>query len=243
MQGENIYALNEYEITESSTWRFPIQFALQSFAQKLSNKTVRWEIENYAGPLIVASGCNKAQLQTLTENTYEPKIKHSIVLQVKWTPLHKSQIAGALSKTYEIDVWEITDTLFYYLNRLWDPFTVDRIVGNKNKKFIKFDSIFWCCDTSQVDAFAIGWGNNNNCMVPMIYLVLKVIKHLQSPNGQGILVVPFWPLASFRPFLQSYTSKEFNTYVVDFKVFTQPHQCFWLENNKSSLIGSSKFKS
>ena len=171
MQGENIYALNEYEITESSTWRFPIQFALQSFAQKLSNKTVRWETENYAGSLIVAFGCNKAQLQTLTENTYELKIKHSIVLQVKWTPRHKSQIAVALSKTYEIDVWEITDTLFYYLNRLWDPFTVDRIAGNKNKKLIKFDSIFWCCDTSQVDAFAIGWGNNNNCMVPTICLV------------------------------------------------------------------------
>ena len=51
------------------------------------------------------------------------------------------------------------------------------------------------------------------------------------------LIVTFWP------FLLSYSSKEFNSYVVDFKVFTQPHQCFQLGNNKSSLIGSSKFKS
>ena len=71
---------------------------------------------------------------------------------------------------------------------------------------------------------AIGWGNDNNYLVPAIYLVPKVIKRLQSSKGQGTLVVPFWP------FLQSYPSKEFNSYAVDFKVFTQPHQCFLLGN-------------
>ena len=71
----------------------------------------------------------------------------------------------------------------------------------------------------------------------------RVIKHLKSSKGQGTLVVPFWPSASFWPFLQAYNSKELNSYVVDFKVFTQPHQFFQLGNNNSSLIGSSKFKS
>ena len=36
--------------------------------------------------------------------------------------------------------------------------------------------------------------------------------------------------------------KIIQSYVVDFKVFTQPHKCYQLGNNKSSLIGSSKFK-
>ena len=84
--------------------------------------------------------------------------------------------------------------------------------------------------------------NDNNYLAPLI-VKKKNMEHLQSSRGQGTLVVPFWPSASFWSFLQSYTSKEFNSYVVDFKVFTQPHQCFQLGNNKSSLIGSGKFKS
>ena len=113
----------------------------------------------------------------------------------------------------------------------------------KTQSLKKFNSDFWCPGTLQVGAFAIRWGNDNNYLVPPMYLVTKAIKHLQSSKGQGTLVVPFWPSASFWPFLQSYPSKEFNSYVVDFKVSTQPHQCFQLGNNKSSLIGSNKFKS
>ena len=230
---------SEYEIKQSSTWRelFAIQFALHSFAPMISNKSVHWEIDNYAASLIVASGSNKTHLQTLAEDIYDLTFKHSIFLQVKWISRHKNQIAGTLSKTYDFDEWKTTDTLFHYLNRLCCPFTVDRFADNKNA-----NSKFWCPDTSKVDAFAIGWGNGNNYLVPPIYLVPKVIKHLQSSKGQSTLVVPFWPSASFWPFLQSYPSKEFSSYVVDFKVFTQPHQCFQLGNNKSSLFGSSKFK-
>ena len=129
-----------------------------------------------------------------------------------------NQIADHLSIFYDFDNWETTDTLFHYLNRLWGPFTLDRFADDKNAKLKKFNSKFWCPDdTSQVDAFTIGWENDNN------YLVPKVIKHLQSAKGQGTLVVLFWPSASFWFFLQSYASKEFNSYAVDFKVFTQPH--------------------
>ena len=119
---------SEYEIKQSSTWRelLAIKFALHSFAPKISNKSVHWENDNYAASLTVASGCNKEHLQTLAEDIYELTIKYSIVLQVKWIPLHKNQIADALSKSYDFDDWETTDTLFHYLNRLWGPFTIDR---------------------------------------------------------------------------------------------------------------------
>ena len=54
----NIYDLknlNEYEIKQNSTWRelFAIQFALQSFAPKITNKSVYWETGNYPASLTV----------------------------------------------------------------------------------------------------------------------------------------------------------------------------------------------
>ena len=105
--------LSEYEIKQCSTWRelFAIQFALRSFAPKISDKFVHWETDDYAASLIVASASNKAHLQTVAEDIYEGTIKHSIALQVKWIPRYKNQIADALSKTYDFDDWETTDTL------------------------------------------------------------------------------------------------------------------------------------
>ena len=60
---ENIYVLKiscEYKIKQNSTWRelFAIQLALQSFAPKISNKSVCWETDNYAVSLTVTSESN-----------------------------------------------------------------------------------------------------------------------------------------------------------------------------------------
>ena len=103
----------EYKIKQSLTWRelFAIKFVLHSFAPKISNKSLHWETDSYAASLIVTSGSNKEHLQTLAKDIYE-----AIVLQFKWIPLHKNQIADALSESYDFDDWETTDTIFHYLN-------------------------------------------------------------------------------------------------------------------------------
>ena len=117
----------EYKIKQNWNWRdlLAVQFALHSFAPKISNKSVYWETDNYAAFLIVASGSNKEHLQTFAEDIYKLIIKNSIVLQVKWMSRHKNQIADALSKSNGFDEWEITDNLFHYLNSLWGPSTID----------------------------------------------------------------------------------------------------------------------
>ena len=71
-------------------------------------------------PLTVAK--NSHNKLTLAGDIYELTIKYSIVLQVKWKPGDKNQIADALSRSYDFDDWETTDTLFNYLNRLWGLF-------------------------------------------------------------------------------------------------------------------------
>ena len=189
---------SEYEIKQSSTWRelFAIQFALHSFTPMISNKSVHWETDNYVAFLIVAPGSNKAHLQTLAEDIYDLTIQRSIFLQVKWIPRHKNQIADTFSKTYHFDDWETTDTLFHYLNRLLGPFTINMFADNENTKLKKFNSKSWCPDTSQVDVFAIGWGKDNNYLVPPIYLVTKAIKLLQSSYNH--LTMAFFTILPFK---------------------------------------------
>ena len=76
---------SECEIKKSSTWRelLTIQFVLNSFAPKISYKSVHWETDNYAASLIVASGSNKELLLILAEDKYEVIIKYSVALTKK----------------------------------------------------------------------------------------------------------------------------------------------------------------
>ena len=48
---------SDYETKQNLTWKelFAIQFALQSFALKISNKSVCWKTENSAASLTVTS--------------------------------------------------------------------------------------------------------------------------------------------------------------------------------------------
>ena len=76
---------SEYEIKQNLTWRelFAIPFALQSFAPKISNKSVCWETENSAASLTVTSESNNTGspdlLGTQSHKTFKniQKSKHS----------------------------------------------------------------------------------------------------------------------------------------------------------------------
>ena len=78
---------SECEIKKSSTWRelLTIQFALHSFAPKISYMSVHWETDNYAASLIVASGSNKELFLILAEDKLLLNIL--LLLQKKTTTL------------------------------------------------------------------------------------------------------------------------------------------------------------
>ena len=168
-------------------------------------------------------------------------MSRSIKHDVQWVPRKQNTIADTLSKMYDFEDWETTTTLFKYLNRVWGPFTVDRFADNKNCKTKVFNSKYWCPNTSCVDAFSTSWQHENNYLVPPIHLIPKVIKQLRLSKAQGVLVAPFWPSASFWLLLFNHQKKTPSHFVKDFKIFTNPTQCFQLGNNKSSLIGFTRF--
>ena len=62
-------------------------------------------------------------------------------------------IADTLSKIYDFEDWETTNTLFKYLNSVWGLFMIDRFADNKNCKTKVFNSKYWCPKTACVDAF------------------------------------------------------------------------------------------
>ena len=64
---------------------------------------------------------------------------------------------------------------------------------------MRFYSKFWCLGTEGVDAFSADWAGENNWLVPPVYLISRVIFHLEACSARGVLVVPKWPSAVFWP--------------------------------------------
>ena len=84
---------------------------------------------------------------------------------------------------------------------MFGPFTVDCFASQYTAKCEKFYSKFWCPGSHGVDAFCFDWSRENCWLVPPLYLVVKVIFHLEFCHSRGTLVVPAWKSAIFWPVL------------------------------------------
>lgn len=78
---------------------------------------------------------------------------------------------------------------------------IARFATDYNSKCTKFNSRWWCPNTSEMDAFKQFWGNDNNWLVPPPRLVCKTINKLKQDKGKGTLIIPQWKLAPFWPLL------------------------------------------
>jgi len=92
-----------------------------------------------------------------------------------------------------------------------------------------------------VNAFSISWEGENNFLVPPVYLVPRVLKHMQVSKCEGTLVVPYWPSAIFWPAIVK-ENNSFYEFVKDYR-FDDSKDCLQLGNHKNALLGSSRCKS
>ena len=149
-----------------------------------------WHTDNYGAVCIIRKGSNKSHLQNLSENIFNICTDNSILFNIKWIPRMFISFADMLSKQIDHDDWETTKGLFRFLDKKWGPFTIDRFADNHNTKTGRFYSKFLCPDTEGVNAFHFSWFGENNYLVPPVYLVPYVLKHMKYYRAKGTLVIP-----------------------------------------------------
>ena len=197
----------------SSTYRElqGVYTVICSMPDYLRGKRVRWYTDNQAVVSIVHKGSMKRHLQDLAINIYKFACSNSIDVFMEWIPRSENEKADMLSRIIDHDDWQISDSLFKYLNFLWGPFTFDRFADSNNKKLNKFNSRFWSPGTCGVDAFSFSWEGENNWLVPPICLISRCIKYIQNNRVNATLVVPYWPSSVFWPLIVNYdfTYKQF----------------------------------
>ena len=209
-----------------------IQHGLHSFVHNLENKCVLWETDNFAATLILKSGSNKDRLQLIAEDVFHTCKENNVSLKVRWIPRESNTIADHISRDFDYDDWSLSWNIFNSLTKLWGPFTIDRFADNFNTKLNRFNSKHFCPNTEQVDALSISWINENNYVVPPVYMVPIILKHMRKSHAFGVLVVPFWPSAAFWPFLVN-EGAVFKDFIKDFRIFDNSvENCVYSGNHK-----------
>ncbi len=111
---------------------------------------------------ILNKGSMKMELQTLSVEVANRCVDMDVELQVKWIPRNENVEADMLSREIDADDWGVSQTFYNFIDHIWGPHSVDRFADENNAKLNVFNSKYWCPNTSQVDAFSLSWGNDNN---------------------------------------------------------------------------------
>ena len=112
--------------------------------------------------------------------------EHSIHLDIEWVPRNCNTRANFLSKLIDFDDRQLTEDVFKDLGSHWGPHTVDCFATYYNTKIVRYFSRFWNPDTSGMHAFMQSWNIENSRLVPLVYLIPKlllicIIRELRAP--------------------------------------------------------------
>ena len=230
------------ESLKSSTWRelVGVYTVLSSLLHLLRGKTVKWFSDNQGIVSIVTRGSMKSDLQVYALKIYKICLSNNIKLEIEWIPRTLNDKADYISNIRDYDDWCVTDSFFHKIDNIWGKHTVDRFANFENKKICRFNSKFWTPGSLGIDAFTFDWGQDNNWLVPPIYLVPRVIHQLRINRACGTLIVPKWRSSAFWPMLIDEYG-DFKSFVINHIEFSNAKGIF--VNGSVKSIFDDKFKS
>ncbi|MCP3663685.1 MAG: hypothetical protein GY696_14550 [Gammaproteobacteria bacterium] len=232
------------EADMSSTWRElkTVLFCLQSFGSRLSNKYVKLHTDNQGTVSVIAKGSPKQHMQLVAEQIFSTCLSLGCVLEPVWIPRNQNELADSISQIVDLDDWSVRKPIFAVIDQRFGPHSIDRFADHKNCQLSRFNSKYFVPGTAGVDAFAYDWSDDNNWLVPPLFLVPRVIKHLRESRARGTLIIPKWPSQCYWPLLVD-SSGAFRFFVADSIAFPARTKVFEPSSQPSSVFNQPHFPS
>ena len=194
--------------SQSMNWKEleTIRLTLLHFRPLIAGKTIKVLSDN-----VTALACLKRQgslastpLWSLSRMILEDCLKWNIVV----VPSHIQGVLNVLadqgSREHPISTeWMIDRETFLLLCKVLGTPRIDLFATRENNQLPQFVSP--CPDSLAiaVDAFACDWGNWESLFLfPPLPRLLEVVHRLQDYPGTGWLIAPYWPSASWFPYLR-----------------------------------------
>lgn len=189
------------DLHESSTFRElkAVRLVLESFAHLIINKECVQRTDNQGTCSVLCNGSRIPKLQKEAVRIFALCRAQGIRLTPEWIPRCLNQKADYWSKVIDTNDWMLNPVHFQELDILWGPHTVDRFSSYNSKQLVRFCSRWPCPGCEVVDSFTVDWKNDNNWMVPPVYLIPRILRHMRYGQEFGTLIVPLWPSAPWWP--------------------------------------------
>ena len=207
------------QIGTSSTNRelLAIKNCLQSFASHIRHEAVEIRTDNKNAARIIEKGSRRPHLQDLAVHIFEICTQNDILLHPIWIPREQNQYADYLSKLTDTDDWTIDNETFTYLCQEFGYPQFDRFADDLNCKTPRFNSLYYCPNSSGINAFAHDWSDVSlNWLCPPIKLISSTLRHMRLCHARGIILIPQWPSSYFWPLFHNGTS--FGSFIKDYRI-------------------------
>ena len=141
-----------------------IFYTLKALTQQLNHAKVKVFSDSQSACRIVQVGSRLPELQKIAVDIFQLCLIHDITIESQWIPRSVNHVADALSKTVDLDDWQLDPRIFHMLNEKWGPFTIDRFASSCNTQLFRFNSRFWCAEAEAeaIDSFSQDWSKDNN---------------------------------------------------------------------------------
>ena len=221
---------------------------MESYAPLLAHSKVKLFSDSRGACSIVDEGSPKLILHQLAIDIFVLALHNDITLCPQWIPRSENERADIISKFLDKDDWKINPMIFYQLNRLWGPHTVDRFSSHYNNQIQRFNSRLASPGCEAVDALVQNWSIENNWVCPPVSMIIPVIHHFMKCKAKGTLIIPEWRSAHFWPVIIQQSNK-FADFVLDFRylrrmenmIIPGPGQLEIYRSHKSAFQGCPSF--
>ena len=163
-----------------------IKFALAAFEAHLSGLRVRCNTDNQNVVRIIQFGSMVKESQDIALAIFLFTSRRQIQLAMNWIPRDQNSQADFFSKIVDFDDYSVIDDVFFHLEELWGPHSVDRFACSYNAKLLRFNSRFLQLGAEAVDAFSQDWSSDNNWLVPPTTLIDRVLCHMRDCKALGL---------------------------------------------------------
>ena len=134
---------------------------------------------------IVNNGSMNTELQDLAFSVFKISIRHSITLEMEWSPRSLNDRADYLSRIVDKDDWGLSLETFFQLQNTFGQIDIDWFASKHNAKVARFYSRFWNSSCLGVDAFTVSWSKDFGLFVPPVYLLNRVL----GENGSSLKAI------------------------------------------------------
>ena len=229
------------EAGTSSTVRelLAIQTVLVQLVRTLESKGIRIHTDNKNAEIILIKGSTSPHLHKLATDIHTFAVDNNMTIFPVWIPREENCLADEISKSHDLDDWEVSQEVFDFFDAKWGPHKVDLFADAVNTKCIKFFAKGTCRGSTACDAFSQSWAGANCWITPPISLVSRTLRHAEFYRAYGTMVVPKWKSSSFWPLLVDSTGS-FKYFVRDFIEYQKPKNFFKKNNPKNVFNECSK---